>query len=887
MKTNAILLILIFLFYPFGAPAQERDSTESIHLRLDSSASPPAGFLKHPTLAHPRVGLALSGGGARGIAQIGVIAVLEENDIPIDYLVGTSIGSIIGGLYASGYSPAELLALVKSIKWQDILLDTTSRSGQFIGKKEERNRHLIQLRLSSFKPYFPTAFTPGQKLSMLLSDLVLKAPYHANNFHDLAIPLEIVTTDMIKGNKVILTEGNLAEAMRASSAIPLLFEPVEKDSMLLIDGGLLSNIPVAEVRRAPVDLVIAVNTTSPLRRRTQIQLPWEIADQVTSIMQQENNRIESQKADFLITLQQKSQENIDFSAFDSLYQQGREEALKLIPAIKEKLAQLQFTPQDSNRYWLEAWSVTGLHTLNRSDLDSMITIPDQDTISGRHIRTWLETIYNSGYFQNATARLHFKVPSRSKNLPAIRLELILAENPPLKAITFSGNRVLSDSMLRAQIKSRLDWPINHRISKQDLRALIRSYRDHGYSLACPRASNYNPNTGALHIAIDEGIITDIVLTGTESVRDYVILRELTIAKGQVFNHADAQTGIKNIFGTGLFSFVIQDLVPTTGGYKLILHLKSQKYDLVRMGGRYDRERENRFFIEFANQNVFGTGNPLSFHAQYGNRDLVFALDFRTDRIFSSYLSSNLSAYYSKSRYYSYTALDQVGEYEIGRKGVNFSLGQQIERLGNVSLFLRLENVAMKSRTGLLNLNDQMTLKTVGLVSKVDTRDKVPYPNSGKYHVFQYDFNFDRKNRFFKFYNSITTFYSIFKNHTVIPRLAWGTSELTTPFVEQFKLGGHESMYGLRENQMNGRHLFLASLEYRLRLPLKLLFDTYLSGRYDFGTVWRSHEDIKPRELIQGVGLGLAIDSIIGPVELAVGRNSTGRHQYYVNIGHNF
>jgi len=250
-----IIITTIVLFSLNSVFGNYRPDT-TIFLKYDYVEKPPICLIPHKKLKRPKIGLALSGGGLRCIAQIGALQALKEKHIPIDFIVGTSMGSIIGGLYSAGYEPDQIWEITKTIDWKKIIFDRPQRSSQFLGEKQEGDRHIIQFRLSSFSVDIPQAVTPGHQLTRILTDLTMKAPYRSLDFDKLRTPLRIITTDLLTGKKVVIKFGELAEAMRASIAIPLLFTPVSRDRMLLSDGGILDNIPVEETRQFGADQLL-------------------------------------------------------------------------------------------------------------------------------------------------------------------------------------------------------------------------------------------------------------------------------------------------------------------------------------------------------------------------------------------------------------------------------------------------------------------------------------------------------------------------------------------------------------------------------------------------------------------------------------------------------
>ncbi len=223
------------------------------------------GSLRAPaaTVDRPRIGLVLSGGSAHGLAHVGVLKVLHELRVPVDVVTGTSMGSIVGGLYATGMSPSEMEWLVGTLDWEDLLDDRPSRQRLSYRRKQDDVLNYLDLEMGLTKKgiAFPSGLIAGQKLGFLLKSLTL-GTVGVERFDDLPIPFRCVATDIVTGEKVVLSEGSLAEAMRASMSIPGVFSPVPRGAQLLVDGGLVENLPAAEARDLGADVVIAVDVSS-------------------------------------------------------------------------------------------------------------------------------------------------------------------------------------------------------------------------------------------------------------------------------------------------------------------------------------------------------------------------------------------------------------------------------------------------------------------------------------------------------------------------------------------------------------------------------------------------------------------------------------------------
>lgn len=213
----------------------------------------------------PQLVLVLSGGGARGIAHIGVIRVLEELHIAPDLIVGTSMGSIIGGLYAAGWSPDEMEEIVRIIDWKDIFTDRVDRKDRSFRRKQDDRPVLIQLRLSfdGFKPVMPSGVISGQRLELALRLIEALSPAEAD-FDQLPIPYRAVAADIATGESVVISSGSLATAMRASMSVPGALPPVKMGGRELVDGGITANLPVGIAQDLGAQKIIAVDISSPL-----------------------------------------------------------------------------------------------------------------------------------------------------------------------------------------------------------------------------------------------------------------------------------------------------------------------------------------------------------------------------------------------------------------------------------------------------------------------------------------------------------------------------------------------------------------------------------------------------------------------------------------------
>ena len=235
--------------------------------------------------ARPRICLVLSGGGARGIAHIGVLKVLEELKIPIDCIAGTSMGAIVGGLYASGMTALEIDATMRSLDWQEAFRDAPPRRDLAFRRKQDDRNFLVRLPLGlkHGQILLPKGFIQGQKLQETLRQLTL--PFsNSTDFDLLPTPFRAVATDLETGNAVLMEKGDLAIAMRASMSAPGVFAPVELNGRLLVDGGLAENLPINVARAMHADILIVSDVSFPLQPRAALDSALSISNQILAIL---------------------------------------------------------------------------------------------------------------------------------------------------------------------------------------------------------------------------------------------------------------------------------------------------------------------------------------------------------------------------------------------------------------------------------------------------------------------------------------------------------------------------------------------------------------------------------------------------------------------------
>ena len=282
----------------------------------------------------PKVGLVLSGGGAKGLAHIGALKVIDSLGIQIDHVGGTSMGAIIGGLYAAGYSGKELDSIFKSTDLTELIQDNVPRSAKTFYEKDDSERYALSLPFDDFKVSFPQGISGGQNIYNEFVRLL----YHVKDVRDfdqLPIPFLCIATNIETGKPVLLDNGYLPEAIMASGTLPSLFEPSEVNGQILIDGGVVNNYPLDEVKTKGADIIIGVDVQDALAKREDLSSATEILVQINNYRTVNDMRKKVEKTDVYIKPDIQDFSVIDFPRRDEIIESGEMAALQMITPLKE------------------------------------------------------------------------------------------------------------------------------------------------------------------------------------------------------------------------------------------------------------------------------------------------------------------------------------------------------------------------------------------------------------------------------------------------------------------------------------------------------------------------------------------------------------------------
>ncbi|WP_372754203.1 patatin-like phospholipase family protein [Labilibaculum sp.] len=354
----------------------------------------------------PKIGLVLSGGGAKGFAHVGVLKIIDELGIPIDYVAGTSMGALIGGFYAIGYSAVDIEKIILNQNWDELLSDQVSRNFVPIYEKKDFERYVLSFPIKPKGIELPGGIVEGQNVINLFERLTIN--YHDTvDFKKLPIPFLCIATDLETGDPVVLDKGYLPLAMRASMAIPTFFAPVEIDGKLLADGGMINNFPVKELMNMGADIVIGVDVQSGSKSKKELKSLLDIINQMASLMALKNYKDNLKYCDIYIKPEIDEYTVGSFQDADSLIYRGEKIAQSFIPTLldlkeKYKLEKNSLNayvpPCDTTSYFINKIEYTGLYDVSHSLLLGKLNFEENSKISLRDLQDGINRIYGSRYF---------------------------------------------------------------------------------------------------------------------------------------------------------------------------------------------------------------------------------------------------------------------------------------------------------------------------------------------------------------------------------------------------------------------------------------------------------------------------------------------------------
>jgi NTE family protein len=393
-KYIAFLLMLLSLH--FSKQSYSQEDTISAHIK------------------RPTVGLVLSGGGAKGFAYIGLLNVIYEAGLPIDYIGGTSIGSIMGGLYAIGYHPDSIAKIVRSINWDDLLSDKIERKYIAYEEKEFGEKFIITLPVGNKSLSLSPSLYQGQEISLMLNHYFSPA-FKVNDFEKLETPFLCVGTDLFTGNEVILDSGYLPLAVRASMSIPGYFAPVDYAGYYLGDGGVVNNFPVKEIKDRGIDIIISGDVQPPLRSsREEFGSLTDVLDQIITFNRGPANQAGRALSDIYIPLNT-TYGIMDFTEHDSIIDFGEKQAMPYfnrIKALADSLNEIEYRPlkplitRPVDKILINSVQIKGYKKFAGSYFKNYFDVKQDTVFTLDGIEKSIRQLYGTRFFEKVDYEVH-------------------------------------------------------------------------------------------------------------------------------------------------------------------------------------------------------------------------------------------------------------------------------------------------------------------------------------------------------------------------------------------------------------------------------------------------------------------------------------------------
>ena len=353
----------------------------------------------------PKVGLVLAGGGALGFAHIGVLKVLEDNGVHIDYIAGTSMGGIIGALSAYGYSAREIEKEVKAISWTELFFDSKNRDYMSYSNKTASAKYFMTLGFDRHGLKNSPGLITGQRIHNKFNELVGPCS-NDDDFDDLPIPFRAVATDIITGKEVVLSNGSLSDAMRSTMSIPGVFNPVEKDGYLLVDGMVADNLPVHVARDMGADIIIAVTLSHNVASRNELKGPSGVANQMLNIYIYDQVQKSLADADIVIAPELQGYTSTSYFNFNEIEALGEQAARRALPHIKNQVGpeNISNIPRigvmKKKPVIIDRIEVSGMDSYEQSMVEKKLEKLKGELVDINKINEVVEDIHSSGQYES-------------------------------------------------------------------------------------------------------------------------------------------------------------------------------------------------------------------------------------------------------------------------------------------------------------------------------------------------------------------------------------------------------------------------------------------------------------------------------------------------------
>jgi len=758
----------------------------------------------------PKVGLVLSGGGARGFAHIGVLKMLDSLEIPVDYIAGTSMGGIVGALYAVGYSGTEIEDIVMRTDWDEIFTDQPPRDKLPYLQKKDNGKYQFEFAMEGLNPRSPSGLIFGQKISLLFSSLTF--PFErVKDFTLLPIPFHCVAVNIATGSEVILKKGSLAKAMRSTMAIPSAFSPVEWDDSLLVDGGMANNMPVDVVKNMGADLVIAVDVGVPLMKRENLNSAISVLSQSIAMLGIERWKKNRQLTDIYINpdLNEFGVADFNKAKVEHIIQRGNEAAENArfqLKSFKNQHQLIRITdtkkyPEFTEPPVIYNIQIIGQQSISFESLYHYINISPGDQFDSVMLEEKLTDLKS---FYNLAGADYEIIPLSSKNIRLI-IRIKEKEKPVIYGITIQGNKKLP----YFYIYQLFGLSPSNVLDTDDLNRRIMEAYSLGYF---------------------EYIRYEIEPRGNNRVYLHIHVKEL------------ARRKLK-------FGLRYDD------NYKLVVSIGVQGTNFLVPGLRYEHELQFAGLLQYDFKIYYPSrtlNTPVYPYMRFKAKNVPIG-------IFDLYTGKQIFKYDAGSTGYG------AGLGFIFGKFSNLEIGYEAENMDVTP------DVAFGDPASYPDWNEKLRKFTARLT--YDRLDNLTNPNMGVYINALYEGSYQRFKSEWPYELvkiSADIYYTILDRHT-FRFYGFSGSGKSLPVYKTPNQGHPDTFVGMQYDQLFGNTISVVRTDYRFRLHSNIYLKVMYNRAFNITQETQFYK-VTP-DYVQGFGAGLKIVTPVGAVELIMSRGN--------------
>lgn len=639
----------------------------------------------------PKVGLVLSGGGAKGLAHIGVLKKIEEAGLRIDYIGGTSMGAIIGGLYAAGYSANQLDSIFNAVDFDRLIQDNIPRSAKTFYEKNETDRYAITLPFEGFQIRLPSGISKGQNVYNLFSKLTNHVS-DVDDFSKLPIPFLCVATNIENGKAIVLERGYLPRAISASGALPSLFTPVYIDDQMLVDGGVVNNYPVDEIRKKGIDVIIGVDVQDSLRDRTKLLSGFEVLTQINNFRTISDMKLKREKTDIYINPNIKDFTVVAFNEGEKIIEAGYNEAstkmseLEALAARQKPRKKIKVEFRKETSLYITDVEIEGNESYSRSYILGKLKLKTPAEINYKKFNQGVNNLSATGNF----ADINYRLIEDEKGIYKLRFQLRESEVKTLLRLGAHYDDLFRTGALLNVTRKRLFT--NNDIASLDfvvgdnIRYNFNYYIDKGYywSIGLNSSFDFFDKDVPLSFIFSENILEDDEIETQ--------LNEIELEYSDLTNQIYVETLFRRSFllGAGVEHKKLRYLSKTIG---------------------LDQDNNPRTLFE--NTNYFSTYGYLVYdtydNSFFPKEGVFFSGDFHLylfgvglNENFESFSIAKAKVGYAKSWGKFTTQVTTEGGFKIGNSDVRsfdfFMGGFGFKEIGNIVPFYGYEALSLRGNT---------------------------------------------------------------------------------------------------------------------------------------------------------------------------------------------